>query len=61
MRITSKTYKRLIRRSNFRVRVCFWFGKRGHNTPAMMKRIEREQLLLGRVSMHLLREMINTK
>lgn len=61
MRITSKTYKRLIRRSNIRVRVFFWFGKRGHNTPEMVRRIEREQILLGRLSKHLLREMINAK
>ncbi len=61
MQITSKTYKRLIRRSNFRVRVCLWFGKRGHNTPEMARRIEREKILMGRLSMHLLREMVNTK
>lgn len=61
MKITPKTYKRLIHRSNFRVRVFFWFGKRGHNTPDMARRIEREQILLGRVSTHLLREMVNSK
>ncbi|UGL63295.1 hypothetical protein SEA_TOKKI_72 [Arthrobacter phage Tokki] len=61
MNITSKTYKRLIRRSNMRVRVFYWFGKRGHNVPAMERRIERERLLMSRLSMHLLREMVNSK
>lgn len=57
MKITFKTYKRLLRRMEFRIVVLKWINKRGHKPEETQRRIDRERKLARALYRHAKRNL----
>ena len=59
MKFTHKTYRRLVRRSEFRIKVIKWCAKRQIGNPTeLARRVQREAELLKRLLAHFERNYI---